>query len=111
MRKRGPRSALKTWSKRAATRMESLVWEEKLDRIKAYFQSELTDTNNQGEPLGSSSFILNRQEQGCKGSRVCFNTHIELIGAEMPQTVCLIIWSRRLRGRAPGCNPEDSTAV
>ena len=37
--------------KRAATRMESLVWEEKLVRIKAYFQSELTDTNNQGDPL------------------------------------------------------------
>ena len=29
--------ALKTWGKRAATRMESLVWEEKLDRIKAFF--------------------------------------------------------------------------
>ena len=35
----------------AATRMESLLWEEKLDRIKTHFQSELTDTNNQGDPL------------------------------------------------------------
>jgi len=41
MRKRGPRSALKTWSKRAATRMDSLLWEEKLDRIKAYCTGSL----------------------------------------------------------------------
>jgi len=27
--------------------------------IETHFQSELTDTNDQGEPLGSSSFILN----------------------------------------------------
>lgn len=35
-RKRGPDNALKTSCKRAATRMKSLVWEEKLVRIKAY---------------------------------------------------------------------------
>ena len=51
LRERGPGNALKTCSERAATRMESLLWEEKLDRIKTHFQSELTDTNNQGDPL------------------------------------------------------------
>ena len=30
---------LKHWSKRAATRMESLLWEEKLDRIKANWRT------------------------------------------------------------------------
>ena len=36
LRERGPGNALKTCSERAATRMESLLWEEKLDRIKTH---------------------------------------------------------------------------
>ena len=36
LRERGPGNALKTCSERAATRMESLLWEEKLDRIKVF---------------------------------------------------------------------------
>jgi hypothetical protein len=47
--------------------MESLLWEEKLDRIKAF--SILRETRG---------FIHEE----------CFDTHTELIRAEMPQTVC-----------------------
>jgi hypothetical protein len=42
VRERGPGNALKTCSERAATRMESLVWEEKLDRIKTYYRDGYT---------------------------------------------------------------------
>jgi len=50
--------------------MESLVWEEKLVRIKAFFM------NN-----GSYCSLSNLE---------CFNTHIELAWTEMSQTVCLM---------------------
>ena len=52
----------------AATRMDSLLWEEKLDRIKA--------------------FSIRKETRGFIHEE-CFDTHIELIRAEMPQTVCL----------------------
>jgi hypothetical protein len=42
LRERGPGNALKTCSERAATRMESLLWEEKLDRIKALYRDGYT---------------------------------------------------------------------
>ncbi len=47
--------------------MDSLLWEEKLDRIKA--------------------FSIRRETRGFIHEE-CFDTHIELIQAEMPQTVC-----------------------
>ena len=47
--------------------MESLLWDEKLDRIKA--------------------FSIRRETRGFIHEE-CFDTHTELIRAEMPQPVC-----------------------
>jgi hypothetical protein len=51
--------------------MDSLLWEKKLVRIKA--------------------FSIRRETRGFIHEE-CFDTHTELIRAEMPQTVCKILY-------------------
>ena len=55
----------------------SLLWEENTSYIKAYW-------NFCGHPL---TYIVSRRNGSIPP--VCFNIHIELTWAEMPQTVCL----------------------
>jgi hypothetical protein len=67
--------------------MESLVWDEKLDRIKAYYR----------DGCAHSTVLV-------KALLVCFNTHIELTWTEMSQTVCF-------GGVAEGLKAADCKSV
>ena len=75
-----------------------LLWSEKLQRIKAY--------------SAGRKIVVGLEDL------VCFNTHIELIWAEMPQTVCLAIYLVRLSVRTldfqsgkTGSTPVPSTKI